>query len=108
MGGRDHSCEDCGRGGFNDPEGRCTCPRPWDRVVEDATGLHHIEVSVDPPENPYPEVCPYPAMVAIEAEGGTVLAYDARRYALALLAAAEVADAQTDAMVDAMEGQGRR
>lgn len=87
MGGRDHSCEDCGRGGFNDPEGRCTCPRPWDRVVEDATGLHHIEVSVNPPE------APYPAMVAIEAEGGTVLADDARRYALALLAAAEVADA---------------
>lgn len=26
MGGRDHSCEVCGRGGFNDPEGKCECP----------------------------------------------------------------------------------
>jgi len=25
MGGRDHSCETCGRGGFNDPDGRCVC-----------------------------------------------------------------------------------
>jgi hypothetical protein len=25
MGGRDHSCEHCGRGGFNDPDGRCEC-----------------------------------------------------------------------------------
>jgi hypothetical protein len=25
MGGRDHSCEGCGRGGFNDPEGECIC-----------------------------------------------------------------------------------
>ena len=25
MGGRDHSCETCGRGGFNDPDGRCIC-----------------------------------------------------------------------------------
>lgn len=26
MGGRDHSCEGCGRGGFNDPDGVCECP----------------------------------------------------------------------------------
>lgn len=26
MGGRDHSCEGCGRGGFNDPEDKCECP----------------------------------------------------------------------------------
>lgn len=26
--GRDHSCEDCGRGGFNDPDGECVCPPP--------------------------------------------------------------------------------
>lgn len=25
--GRDHSCEVCGRGGFNDPDGACECPR---------------------------------------------------------------------------------
>ncbi len=25
MGGRDHSCESCGRGGFNAPTGRCEC-----------------------------------------------------------------------------------
>jgi len=25
MGGRDHSCDGCGRGGFNDPDGRCEC-----------------------------------------------------------------------------------
>lgn len=25
MGGRDHSCEVCGRGGFNDPDGVCEC-----------------------------------------------------------------------------------
>jgi hypothetical protein len=25
MSGRDHSCEGCGRGGFNDPDGRCEC-----------------------------------------------------------------------------------
>lgn len=25
MGGRDHSCEVCGRGGFNDPDGICNC-----------------------------------------------------------------------------------
>lgn len=25
MGGRDHSCEVCGRGGFNDPGGSCIC-----------------------------------------------------------------------------------
>lgn len=23
--GRDHSCEGCGRGGFNDPEASCQC-----------------------------------------------------------------------------------
>lgn len=23
--GRDHSCPDCGRGGFNDPDGSCVC-----------------------------------------------------------------------------------
>lgn len=67
----------------------------WDRVVEDCTGLHFIEVSVNPASDPYP------AMVQIEAEGGSVLAHDARRYALALLAAAEEADAQCDAMVRA-------
>lgn len=65
----------------------------WDRVVEDITGLHHIELSVRPAE------APYPAVVQIEAEGGTILSCDARTYALALLAAAEEADAQTDAMV---------
>ena len=26
MSGRDHSCETCGRGGFNDPDGACICP----------------------------------------------------------------------------------
>ena len=26
MSGRDHSCEVCGRGGFNDPDGKCECP----------------------------------------------------------------------------------
>lgn len=25
MGGRDHSCEICGRGGLNDPDGECVC-----------------------------------------------------------------------------------
>lgn len=25
MGGRDHFCEGSGRGGFNDPDGRCEC-----------------------------------------------------------------------------------
>lgn len=25
MGGRDHSCPDCGHGGFNDPDGVCIC-----------------------------------------------------------------------------------
>lgn len=28
MGGRDHSCEVCGRGGFNDPDGVCECAGP--------------------------------------------------------------------------------
>lgn len=29
MGGRDHSCEVCGHGGFNDPHGDCICePAP--------------------------------------------------------------------------------
>jgi hypothetical protein len=27
MGGRDHSCDVCGRGGFNDPDGVCVCPK---------------------------------------------------------------------------------
>lgn len=58
----------------------------FSRVVEDATGHHHIEVQVDA------RTGDWPAMVSIEAEGGTVLADDARAYALALLAAAEVAD----------------
>ncbi|HYJ22989.1 MAG TPA: hypothetical protein VEW07_13315 [Solirubrobacterales bacterium] len=63
----------------------------WSRVIEDVLGFHHIELGVDPPGDPYP------AMVQIEAEGGTVLAEDARAYALGLLAAAEEADAQNDA-----------
>lgn len=25
MGGRDHACPDCGRGGLNDPDGECEC-----------------------------------------------------------------------------------
>jgi hypothetical protein len=25
MGGRDHACEYCGRGGMNDPDGKCEC-----------------------------------------------------------------------------------
>lgn len=25
MGGRDHPCGTCGRGGFNDPDGQCEC-----------------------------------------------------------------------------------
>lgn len=33
MGGRDHSCETCGRGGLNDPDGRCICA-PHDRMTE--------------------------------------------------------------------------
>jgi hypothetical protein len=67
----------------------------WERVCEDVIGLHFIEVGVNPGE------FPYPATVQIEAEGGTVLAEDAKRYALTLLAAAEEADAQNDAMVAA-------
>lgn len=31
MGGRDHACEGCGRGGFNDPDGVCECPDPPDK-----------------------------------------------------------------------------
>lgn len=35
MGGRDHSCEGCGRGGFNDPDGVCECAQaPGGRVEE--------------------------------------------------------------------------
>lgn len=68
----------------------------WGVVVEDICGLHHIEVSVGNGEPPYP------AMVSIEAEGGgSVVADDARRYALALLAAAEVADQRTHAAFEA-------
>jgi hypothetical protein len=38
MSGRDHSCPDCGRGGFNDPVGVCGCPTPSerDRYIERA------------------------------------------------------------------------
>jgi len=32
MGGRDHSCEGCGRGGFNDPNGSCECGTSQDRL----------------------------------------------------------------------------
>lgn len=67
------------------------------RVIEDVAGFHCIEVGVDPREGPYP------AMVRIEAEGGTVLPEDARNYALGLLAAAEVADAEND-QPEACEG----
>lgn len=65
--------------------------QPWGRVVEDSSRLHFIEVSVDQPE------FPYPAMVQVEWEGGTILAHDARAYALALLAAAEIADQRNEA-----------
>lgn len=42
MGGRDHSCEGCGRGGFNDPDGVCDCWSPsYDSVVE---ALRHAVV----------------------------------------------------------------
>lgn len=67
----------------------------WGRVIEDITGLHFIELSVDQAEPPYP------AFVSIEAEGGSVVADDARRYALALLLAADVADERTDAAFEA-------
>lgn len=30
MGGRDHSCEFCGMGGFNDPGGSCECPAQFE------------------------------------------------------------------------------
>jgi hypothetical protein len=38
MGGRDHSCEGCGRGGFNDPDGPhgCACMAPGADKPEDA------------------------------------------------------------------------
>ncbi len=36
MGGRDHSCEICGHGGFNDPHGDCICePAPDPFTDED-------------------------------------------------------------------------
>ena len=43
MGGRDHSCEDCGRGGFNDPDGYCECSQPGQK----GTRLMQIQM-VDP------------------------------------------------------------
>jgi hypothetical protein len=63
----------------------------WSVVVEDCTTHHHIELSVDHRDGYWP------AMVMLEAEGGTVMPGDARRYALALLAAAEVADQRNEA-----------
>lgn len=79
--------------------------RLFSRVVEDATGMNHIELSVDRSEGNWP------AMVQVEWEGGTILADDARRYALALLAAAEVADQAnstqpSDQPLD--QGEGKR
>lgn len=67
----------------------------WGKVVEEIVGVGYLEVSVTPAADSYP------AMVVCEVEPSTMLADDARNYALALLAAAEEADAQTEAMVTA-------
>lgn len=76
--------------------------QPWWRVVEDIRGRHHLEVSVINQSDDS-----HPAMVEIEAKGSAVLPDDARRYALVLLAAAEVADARTEAMIQrAMAARG--
>jgi hypothetical protein len=44
MGGRDHSCEGCGRGGLNDPDGDCVCGRDiWrSSMSEPALALSNI------------------------------------------------------------------
>lgn len=65
----------------------------WEGFYEGTTGFHHVEVSVDAPEDPYP------SFVSVEWESGSMLPDEARAYALLLLAAAEVADQATDAMV---------
>jgi hypothetical protein len=70
----------------------------WSVVVVDCTTHHHVELAVDHRDGYWP------AMVQIEAEGGTVTADDARRYALALLAAAEVADQRNEASWAEEEG----
>jgi hypothetical protein len=62
----------------------------WGKQHEEVTGIGYGEVSVGSPDDPYP------AMVTIEIEQGTILADDARSYALMLLAAAEVADQRND------------
>lgn len=53
MGGRDHSCEVCGRGGFNDPDGTCECipksagdlKREYEEMGRDRDGL--VEKAAD-------------------------------------------------------------
>lgn len=62
----------------------------WHRFHDECKGQGWIELSVDEPEGPYP------ALVHLEVEPGSLLPYDAREYALALLAAAEVADQRND------------
>jgi len=67
----------------------------WGRDHEDITGLHYGEVDICRAEPPYP------SFVHMEIEPGSVLADDARAYALLLLAAAEAADAETDRAFEA-------
>lgn len=72
----------------------------WDKHHDEITGIGSGEVQVDEAADPYP------AMVYVEIPAGSILADDARSYALILLAAAEVADQRNDvyfaAIMDAM------
>jgi hypothetical protein len=64
--------------------------KPWrgySEVFEDATGCFIAEIATL--EGEYP----YPALVTIDVESGTLLAFDARALGRMLIAAADSADA---------------
>lgn len=75
----------------------------------DVTRFLYGCVGVTEAEKPQPEVLPWPVMVNLEIDAGTILADDARAFGLLLLAAAEIADQANDEIaseLQALAGDG--
>lgn len=62
----------------------------WSKFHEEITGIGSGEVQVNDAEDPYP------SMIYVEIDAGTILSDDARDYALMLLAAADEADGRNE------------
>ena len=97
MGGRDHSCDRCGRGGFNDPDGACICsPDPHTDIERFHAGGDYRFPTVQAPDGYWVRYSDY--LERLEAVEGERDEWEART------ARTEAAAGERDRLIEGLRG----